>query len=153
FGAAAANAMVPLKEVLKDEDPGVREAATEALKAIAAAAKTAPAAPAPSAAAPTAPAGDQAPDHQIVVCSCGKRVRIAAKLAGKKVKCPACQGVIAVPALPAPAAPPAEPAAPSATPQPSTSAAPVGDKECTTCLATVPAAAVLCVQCGHDFRK
>lgn len=158
FGAAAAKAVAPLKEVLKDEDPTVRQVAMDALKAIAAAVKSAsaaPAAPVPAAAAPApaAPANGKPADHQIVVCSCGKRLRIAAELAGKRVKCPACKGVIAVPAMPAPAAAPTETAAPAVAQATSQPAAPAGEKECTTCLATVPAAAVLCVQCGHDFRK
>lgn len=156
FGAAGAKAVAPLKEVLKDEDPAVRQAAMDALKAISAAVKTASAAPAaqaPAAPASTELANGKPAEHQIVVCSCGKRLRVAAELAGKRVKCPACKGVIAVPALPAPAAAPAETAAPAPAPSTSQPAAPAGEKECTTCLATVPAAAVLCVQCGHNFRK
>ncbi len=154
FGAGAAKAVAPLKEVLKDEDPTVRQAAMEALRAIAAAVKAAATAPPPAAgAAPSAPANGQPADHQIVVCSCGKRLRVAAELAGKRVKCPACKGVIAVPALAAAAAVPAGAAAAAPAASPSPAPAPVGEKECATCLATVPANAVLCVQCGHDFRK
>jgi DNA-directed RNA polymerase subunit RPC12/RpoP len=146
FGAGAAKAVAPLKEVLKDQDPDVRQAATDALQEIAAAVKGAVVAPAPA-----APANGKAAEQILIVCSCGKRLKAAAELAGKKVKCPACKGVIAVPALSAAGA--AAPAGESAPLSTAPSAAPVGEKECTTCLATVPFAAVLCVQCGHDFRK
>ncbi len=34
-----------------------------------------------------------------VVCSCGKRLAIKEELAGRRVRCPTCQGVVAVPTL------------------------------------------------------
>lgn len=39
------------------------------------------------------------------VCSCGKQYQVKAELAGKRVKCPACQGILQVPQ----AAPPPQP--------------------------------------------
>jgi hypothetical protein len=137
FGAAASKTAPQLKELLQDKDEGVRKSATKALSLIAAAAK----APA-GAAAP--PANGQSQEPVVVVCSCGKRLKVKPELAGKKVKCPGCSGVLVVPA-PKPAVAEATAATPSS--------ARAVEKECPTCLASVPGNAVLCVCCGFDFRK
>lgn len=139
FGMAAAKALPQLKEAVQDTDEGVRQTATKALSLIAAAMKAPAAAPAPG-----VPANGQSTESVIVACSCGKRLKAKPELAGKKVKCPGCGGVLVVPALRAPVATDATAAPPST--------APVAEKECPTCLATVPGAAVLCVCCGFDFR-
>lgn len=139
YGAAAAKAVPLLKEALKDTDAGVVKAAGEALRDIGAAMQsTSGSTPA------TAPAEGKEPEPLLVVCGCGKRLRVKAIYAGKKVKCPACGGVAAVPGAPvhAPSPPPA--AAPPA--------GAIEEKECPVCQATIPAVAVLCVCCGCDFR-
>src|SRR5689334_22960436 len=57
-------------------------------------------------------------------CSCGKRLKVADNLVGKKVKCPGCQKITLVPAedaaVGAPTSPPkaSKPAAPAAKPGP-----------------------------------
>lgn len=140
FGAGASKTVGSLKELEKDAEEGVRQAAEEALRAIAAAMKGAGSTAAPAAGAGNGPVAEPI----IVPCSCGKKLRIKAELGGKKVKCPACAGVVAVP-MPRPSAVVA--AAPAAS-----AAAAVAERECPTCLATVPGTAVLCVHCGHDFR-
>ena len=139
FGAAASKAAPQLKEALNDPDELVRQTATKALASISAAPKSQPAA-----AAPSSTGNGQTPESVIVACSCGKRLKAKFELAGKKVKCPGCGGVLVVPALKLPA----EVDAPAVT----SAAAPVAEKECPTCLATVPGGAVLCVCCGFDFR-
>ncbi|MBS0263124.1 MAG: HEAT repeat domain-containing protein [Planctomycetes bacterium] len=139
FGAHAAGAVSVLMEAQKDPDEGVRQAAAKALSLIAAAPKG-------GATAVAKPASASAPsDTLIVACSCGKRLKAKVELAGKKVKCPACGGVLVVPV---PAAAPASAQAP-ASPGPASEAS---EKECPTCWATVPVKAVLCVCCGYDFR-
>lgn len=139
YAAVAPQIVGRLREVLKDEDPQVRQAATAALQSIATAEKAAATQPA-SAGSATAPPAE--PIH--VVCACGKKLRIKVELAGKKVKCPACSGVIAVP-VPAPAPAPAA-AAPAPTPKAA------AEHECPDCWATGPATATVCVYCGHSFR-
>jgi HEAT repeat protein len=125
FGPAAAPGLGMLNAALKDEVPAVREAATEALKAL----TPPPPASVPVEGAP--PAMPPAlPESIIVPCACGKKLRVKSELGGRRVKCPACGGAVAVPL---------------ATPIPD-------EKDCPGCLATVPNAAVLCVHCGLDFR-
>jgi predicted nucleic acid-binding Zn-ribbon protein len=133
LGAAASKALPQLQAAVTDADEVVRLAASTALPLISAAAPAPPAAPATS------------PATFTIVCSCGKRLKGKAELVGKKVKCPACDKVMIAQAPPAPVAVDRAPASPAA--------APVAEKECPTCLATVPGAAVLCVCCGFDFRK
>ena len=91
--------------------------------------------------------------------SCQKRFKANEKLSGKKVKCPQCGGVIAIPAI--------EPAgkeaasmaglldreqvpvtAPAPKPTPVAAAVPT----CPSCSAELMAGAVLCVSCGFDLR-
>jgi hypothetical protein len=70
-----------------------------------------------------------------VTCTCGKRLSVKDELAGKRVRCPGCQGVVAIPAAgaaptPPPAAaprPPAPPAKPAAMP-PAPPAAPAAKR-------------------------
>jgi hypothetical protein len=140
FGAAASKAVPQLKEAVNDTDEAVRKAATKALQLIAAANKASAAPPAPA-----VPENGQSLEPVVVACSCGKRLKAKAELAGKKVKCPGCGGVIVVPNRKTPVAVVASSTA--------SSAAQTVDKECPTCLATVPGAAVLCVCCGFDFRS
>jgi ribosomal protein S27E len=128
---AAGNPLVPvLKTVIaKDPEPDLRKLAAEAAAAILTAVRNQPAAgdtPAPS-------------DGLLrVQCQCGKKLQAKASLAGKTVRCPACGESLTLPSLPAtntPAAPPADP-----------------DKECPRCFAMAPAAQILCLSCGFDFR-
>jgi DNA-directed RNA polymerase subunit RPC12/RpoP len=121
FGAAASPAIDLLIAAQRDESPAVRQAADSALLSIRAAGN--------QNSAPQAAAG--APPASILVpCACGKKLRIKVELAGRKVKCPACGGVVTVPAIPRASE----------------------EKVCTACLATVPKSVVLCVHCGLDFR-
>lgn len=138
YGTAASKTASQIKEALLDSDDAVKQAATKALQQIAAAARSHAAAPSPA-----APAGGQNQEPVVVACSCGKRLKAKPELAGKKVKCPGCGGVLVVPAPKVPVATAPTPAA----------GAPLPDKECPTCLATVPGAAVLCVCCGFNFRS
>lgn len=52
-----------------------------------------------------------------VPCPCGTRLTVAASAAGKRVKCPKCGELLAVPRTEAPAVPPAAAAPPAATPE------------------------------------
>lgn len=91
--------------------------------------------------------------------ACHKRFKAPDKLAGKRVKCPQCGGVIQVPAPQAPivekpavASRPAEGQVPK-----SAAAAPVpvpaqAARQCSSCGAALAAKAVLCVSCGLDLR-
>lgn len=125
FGPAAAPGLNLLNATLRDDVPAVREAAAEALKRL----TPPPPSTVPVEGAPPAkPAAT--PESVVVPCVCGKRLRVKGELGGRKIKCPACGGVVAVPL---------------ATPVPD-------EKVCPDCLATVPNAAVLCVHCGVDFR-
>jgi hypothetical protein len=121
FGAAASPAIDLLTAAKNDDSPAVRQAAERALEVIRAAAQQNPSS--------TGAAGPP-PASILVPCSCGKKLRIKVELAGRKVKCPACSGVVTVPVPPR-----------------------VSDeKVCPACLATVPKSVVLCVHCGLDFR-
>jgi hypothetical protein len=135
FGSPAAKAVPQLKEALHDAEEVVRQSATQALRLIAAAAKG----PATTAATAEHPVLEPV----VIACSCGKRLKAKPELAGKKVKCPGCGGVLVVPKPKVPVA---------AEVEPSPAVTSVAEKECPTCLATVPGAAVLCVCCGFDFR-
>lgn len=124
----------------------------------------------------------------VVQCnSCKKKIKAAEKFAGKRVKCPGCQSVLAIPAAGGAAAAPAavKPATPGPvagllddeipirqeTSQPA--ASPLADMldddipirqeaatpavaqtltSCPGCGTTVQAGAVICVDCGYDFR-
>lgn len=91
--------------------------------------------------------------------ACHKRFKAPDKLAGKRVKCPQCGGVIQVPAPQAPVV--EKPAAASlldeeqvpksAAPAAAAAAAPAA-AQCPSCGAPLAAKAVLCVSCGHDLR-
>jgi hypothetical protein len=139
IGAAAGKAVPLLTEAQKDADETVRQAAAKALSLIAGASKRG-AANSLETKTSTAVA-----DTVIVACSCGKRLKAKAELAGKKVKCPGCSAVLVIPAPKAPAA-----VSSSATPAGGTE---LPEKECPICWATVPGKAVLCVCCGFDFRS
>src|SRR6476469_2018576 len=108
-----------------------------------------------------------------VQCTCGKAFAAKDELAGKTVKCPACQQPLKVPGgSAAPAAKPAaakpasaqgaKPAAPARAPAPSPAAA-AGDlfdeiglqaaapdtRPCPGCTEPMPIAAVVCIKCGY----
>ncbi len=110
-----------------------------------------------------------------VKCSCGKSFSLKDELAGKAVKCPACQNVIKIPvpgkvvATASPAA--GRPAAGQAAPKPpAAKAAPAPPKSelddlfaqegfqvktgktCPNCFESAPKEAVLCVKCGFHFE-
>src|SRR5262249_26488453 len=60
-----------------------------------------------------------------VACSCGKKLHVRDELSGKKIKCPACGGVLAVDGQsPAPAKPPPAPSVKTAPPALPEAAAP-----------------------------
>lgn len=134
FGISAAPAVPMLKTATQDHDPAVALAAVAALKIIE------EAGPLPAAADPAAAAATAEPI--LVPCSCGKRLKVKAAYAGRKVKCPACGGTVAVPAA----------KAPTPAPAPAPASRTAAEKDCPSCLAAVPAAVVLCVHCGFDFR-
>lgn len=108
-----------------------------------------------------------------VKCSCGKSFSLKDELAGKAVKCPACQNVIKIPVpgkvvatasptagKPAAAQPAAKPPAAKAPPP----KAELDDlfaeegfqvktgKTCPNCFESAPKEAVLCVKCGFHFE-
>ncbi len=109
-----------------------------------------------------------------VQCACGKAFAAKDELAGKTVKCPACQQPLKIPggpaasapaAKPAAAKPAAKPAAPTraAAPAPAASAgdlfdevglqaAAVGTQPCPGCTEPMPIAAVVCIKCGYNTR-
>jgi DNA-directed RNA polymerase subunit RPC12/RpoP len=101
--------------------------------------------------------------------SCGKRFAAKEKLAGRKVKCPQCGGVLTIPKpRPAPEAalelpkpddeyavtlPPAGETGPSTAGRVSgTERAPGTKPKCPSCGASLKPGAVLCVECGYDMR-
>ena len=106
-------------------------------------------------------------------CTCGKAVSVRDEMAGKAVKCPACQSVIRVPtvgaAKPAPssAAKPASsgtPRAATAKPADDFGAGAMDDlfneagfqlrtgKACPSCFEPIAADAVLCTKCGFNLE-
>lgn len=104
-----------------------------------------------------------------VSCACGKSFAAPDNLAGKKVKCPACQQPLAIPAAgPQPALSPLGPPSPAAaqpgSPLPSLSApnslfdeagmkaAPPGTIACPGCTAPLAPGVVLCVKCGYNMK-
>ncbi|MFN7769544.1 MAG: HEAT repeat domain-containing protein [Planctomycetaceae bacterium] len=130
--AAAGQPLVPvLKTVIaKDPDPDLRKLAAEAAAAIMTAVRNQPAA--------TGSAPAVADGLLRVQCQCGKKLQAKAELAGKTAKCPACGQPVKLPAAP-----------PAATATPSSEAP---EKECPRCFAMAPAAQILCLSCGYDFR-
>lgn len=101
--------------------------------------------------------------------SCRKRLTAKDKLAGRKIKCPQCGGVLTIPKpAAAPEAPrkPTEPpddyavASPPAGEPGSSTAGTAGAAEkapdtgpkCASCGASLKAGAVICVECGYDLR-
>src|SRR5580765_2842287 len=116
-----------------------------------------------------------------VQCACGKAFAAKDELAGKTVKCPACQKPLKIPGGSAATAPAAKPAAakpaaqagakPTATKPaaPANAAAPAagaGDlfdeiglqaaapdtRPCPGCTEPMPIAAVVCIKCGYNTR-
>lgn len=97
----------------------------------------------------------------VVQCgSCKKQFKAGDHLAGKKVKCPGCQTPLVVPA--GQAAPKQQQQAPQGSSAADllddelpTHHAPYGQAEvkCPYCGVPVKPDAVLCVECGYDFRK
>jgi hypothetical protein len=114
-----------------------------------------------------------------VKCSCGKSFSLKDELAGKAVKCPACQNVIKIPVpgkVVASASPTAgKPAAGQAAPKPPAAKGPPAaklappkaeledlfaqegfqvktGKTCPNCFESAPKEAVLCVKCGFHFE-
>ncbi len=108
-----------------------------------------------------------------VQCACGKAFAAKDELAGKTVKCPACQQPLKIPggssAAPAakpaakPAAAPAKPAAGARAGAPTSSAGDLFDeiglqaaapdtRPCPGCTEPMPIAAVVCIKCGYNTR-
>lgn len=85
--------------------------------------------------------------------SCKKKFKANDKLTGKRVKCPQCGGVIAVP-VPLNAGSVSADPAPEPKPKPAQQpkAAPAAAGKCPSCSAEIATAAVLCVNCGLDLR-
>jgi phage FluMu protein Com len=100
-----------------------RSAAPAARESTIAAQPAPQAAPAAPSAPPAPPAA--APDKIEFPCSqCGKPVRTAASLAGKKGKCPNCGGIFQIPVSPVPQAAKPQPQRPAAGPKPSVTSKP-----------------------------
>jgi DNA-directed RNA polymerase subunit RPC12/RpoP len=75
-------------------------------------------------AAPAAPPAAAADKIEFPCSQCGKPVRTAASLAGKKGKCPNCGGIFQIPVSPVPPAAKPEPKKPAAGPKPSAKSKP-----------------------------
>jgi hypothetical protein len=71
-----------------------------------------------------------------VDCSCGKRLVAEDEHAGRKVRCPSCQGLVGVPAF-------AEEVAGYAVEQ---------VRKCPRCKHEWPIDTVICIDCGHNFE-
>jgi hypothetical protein len=74
----------------------------------------------------------------VVRCQCGKKWKLPENSAGKTIACPACQANLPIPTSPKPAVAKNE--------EQSTA------EKCPSCGGALPAAAVICVQCGFDRR-
>lgn len=89
--------------------------------------------------------------------ACGRHLNVAIEQAGKRVRCPGCNSTVAVPdqftygvALdPSDLQVDPEPKGPARRPR---QALKEGEKACPNCRAALPRKAVLCVDCGYDFR-
>jgi hypothetical protein len=99
----------------------------------------------------------QVGDTISVQCSCGKKLKAPSTAVGKKAKCPACGNVLTIEAPPPP---PAEddPLGAiydlAAAEQAAASSNQVDDSpRCPKCGASMGSGAVLCVNCGYDFRS
>jgi hypothetical protein len=75
-----------------------------------------------------------------VDCSCGKRLVVRPELAGKRVRCSACQAIVEVPA-------PEE----AEQPQDTYQAEPF--VKCPSCRKEWPEGTAVCTECGHNFRS
>ncbi len=93
-----------------------------------------------------------------VICTCGKSLAVKDEYAGKRLKCPGCGQTLKVPvgaaAKPQPASGPetAKPAASKPAAPPIAKERKAASKACPSCDATMPTNAVLCVNCGYDWR-
>jgi phage FluMu protein Com len=91
---------------------------------------------------------------------CGNTLAVDEKFAGKKGKCPKCGAVFVIQPPAANAAPAAPPARPAATPKSAPAPAPKvtagtvseGPKSCLGCGKAVDAKAVICMNCGYNFK-
>jgi hypothetical protein len=81
-----------------------------------------------------------------VACFCGATFAAPDELAGKKVKCPKCGRSFVVPGAGTPSA--SAPATPAAAPAKAQAV-----RRCVQCNAAMSADAVLCVECGYDYRS
>lgn len=91
-------------------------------------------------------------------CNCGKVVQAKVALAGKKVRCPACSSVLAIPSG-SPAATPSDSPAPRGADfmvdlldELGLEATSKGTQRCPGCKSVLPAEAVLCVKCGFNLE-
>jgi uncharacterized membrane protein YhaH (DUF805 family) len=102
-----------------------------------------------------------------VTCACGQSFAANDSLAGKRVKCPKCAQPLQIPAASAPGvAQPMGPARPQTPQMPAGPAQPSGASlfdeiglkaqaagpTCPNCRASMPANAILCVQCGYNMK-
>jgi Trypsin-like peptidase domain len=96
-------------------------------------------------------------DSIIVACDCGARVKMPPSVAGKKVRCPKCGGVLSVPEAAAEPSPPASSAAlksfgaeaPKVPKAEMPKAAPPSTKSCLYCGEQILASAKKCKHCGE----
>ena len=80
---------------------------------------------------------------------CGKQLQAREDMEGKNAKCPGCGKAVMVP-FALPDSPPPEPNRPAPLPEALT---PADDsKSCPGCQATLATRAVICIECGYDFR-
>ncbi len=87
-----------------------------------------------------------------VKCQCGKRLQMKDTLAGKSVRCPGCEELLRIP----------RPAKSASSDEDPGSVADLLDEigfvasvknSCPECKQQLPAAAVLCIQCGYHLEK
>lgn len=89
----------------------------------------------------------QSGDTIAVHCGCGKKLKAPASAVGKKAKCPSCGSVVVI------QAPPEVPEETYDFAEPERPKSAVGDSPvCPECNLPVPTNAVLCVNCGYNFK-
>lgn len=84
-----------------------------------------------------------------VTCQCGKRLKAKDELAGRTVKCPACQQPLKI-ARPQPAAP--DPSGAFADLFDEVGMAASSGPTCPSCNAGIAEGAILCIQCGFNLE-
>ena len=88
-------------------------------------------------------------------CTCGAVFAVDAIHAGKKVKCPTCETIVTIPAAPAqpePVVPQPEPEPEPPSPDLEDAHMEEGPQLCPSCDKAVDASAVICINCGYNFK-